>query len=72
MVLPEHVDSVITLLTGNESLTYLEETQGFDLIQFVKCEAVVDASRNDKKIAWLDVNTDPLVRGVFCVLEISG
>jgi hypothetical protein len=52
LVLPEHVDSVRTFLTGNENLTNLEQTQGFDLIQFVKCEAVVDTSRNDKKIAW--------------------
>ena len=52
MVLPEQVDSVITLLTSNANLTDLEQAQGFDLIQFVKCEAVVDTGRKDKKIAW--------------------
>lgn len=39
----------------------LEETQRLYLIQFVQREAVVDASRNDKKIARQDMNTDPLV-----------
>ena len=35
---------------GNKNLTDLEQTQCLYLIEFVKCEAVVDANRNDKKI----------------------
>lgn len=42
-------------------LTDLEQTQHIYLIQFVKREAVVDACREDKKIAGQDVNPDPLV-----------
>jgi hypothetical protein len=42
-------------------LTDLEETQRFYLIRFVKREAVIDACRDDKKIAGQDVNPNPLV-----------
>jgi len=42
-------------------LTDLEQTQRFYLIQFVEREAVVDACRDDKKIAGQDVNPNPLV-----------
>ena len=33
---------------------YLEETESFDRVAFVKSEAVVDSSRDDEKIAGLD------------------
>jgi hypothetical protein len=45
----------------NPILTDLEQTQCFYLIRFVKREAVVNACRNDKKIAGQDVNPNPLV-----------
>jgi hypothetical protein len=41
--------------------TDLEQTQRFDLIQFVKREAVIDACRKDKEVTGQDVNPNPLV-----------
>ena len=64
----------------NRNLTDLEQTQCLYLVQFVKCEAVVDSGRNDEKITRYDMDTNPLVRGVIyirgfingCKLEFWG
>ena len=61
LVLPEGVDSIRAILLVIQFSTDLEQPQRLYSIQFVECEAVVDASRNDKKIAGQDVNADPLV-----------
>ena len=45
---------------------YLEKPKGLYGIVFIQSKAVVNASRQDKKISRRQMYTNPLVRGVFC------
>jgi hypothetical protein len=45
--------------------TDLEQAQSLNCVQLVEGEAMVDAGRYDQQISGEDMDTDPVVRGMF-------
>lgn len=43
--------------------TNLEKTEGFDVVCFVQCEAMIDSGGDDDKVSGLHSKTNPIIRG---------